>query len=123
MDHHSSGQLGCILAACRARPGADAANTSDNAKRAADRDGASEARRSRPFRYQFRLGDTEVDLLKALSLGSSYGVGSAWKMPLLENSRSASGVGNGSAEGRCTGGDGLPAPSKAAVTTVVLFRM
>ena len=34
-----------------------------------------------PSRYQFRLGDSEVDLLKALSLGSSYGVGSAWTMP------------------------------------------
>jgi hypothetical protein len=34
-----------------------------------------------PSRNQFRLGDGEVDLLEAFSLGSSYGVGSAWKMP------------------------------------------
>jgi hypothetical protein len=33
-----------------------------------------------PSRYQFRVGDGEVDLLKAF-LGGSYGVGSAWKMP------------------------------------------
>ena len=34
-----------------------------------------------PSRYQFRLGDGEVDLSEAFSLGGSYGVGSAWKMP------------------------------------------
>jgi hypothetical protein len=31
--------------------------------------------------YQFRLGDGEVDLLKAFSLVGSDGIGSAWKVP------------------------------------------
>jgi hypothetical protein len=31
--------------------------------------------------YQFRLGDDEVDLLKAFSLDGSDGIGSAWKVP------------------------------------------
>ncbi len=31
--------------------------------------------------YQFRLGDGEVDLLKAFSLDGSDGIGSAWKVP------------------------------------------
>jgi hypothetical protein len=31
--------------------------------------------------YQFRLGDGEVDLLKAFSLDGSDGVGNAWKVP------------------------------------------
>jgi len=33
------------------------------------------------LKYQFRLGDGEVDLLKAFSLDGSDGVGSAWKVP------------------------------------------
>ena len=32
-------------------------------------------------KYQFRLGDGEVDLMKALSLDGPDGVGSAWKVP------------------------------------------
>ena len=32
-------------------------------------------------RYQFRLGDGEIDLMKGFSLGGSDGIGSAWKMP------------------------------------------
>jgi hypothetical protein len=32
-------------------------------------------------KYQFRLGDGEVDLMKAFSLDGSDGVGSAWKVP------------------------------------------
>ncbi len=32
-------------------------------------------------KYHFRLGDGEVDLLKAFSLGGSDGVGSFWKVP------------------------------------------
>ena len=31
--------------------------------------------------HQFRLGDDEIDLLKASSLDGSDGVGSAWKVP------------------------------------------
>ena len=45
-------------------------------------------------KYHFRLGDGEVDLLKAFSLGGSDGVGFG-RCLLLENSRSASGIGNG----------------------------
>jgi hypothetical protein len=33
------------------------------------------------LKYQFRLGDGEVDLLKAFSLDGPDGVGSAWKVP------------------------------------------
>ena len=33
------------------------------------------------LKYQFRLGDGEVDLLKAFSLDGSDGVGSVWKVP------------------------------------------
>ena len=32
-------------------------------------------------RYQFWLGDGEVDLLKAFNLDGSDGIGSAWKVP------------------------------------------
>jgi hypothetical protein len=46
-------------------------------------------------KYQFRLGDGEVDLMKAFSLDGSDGVGSAGRCRLLENSRNASGIGNG----------------------------
>ena len=35
------------------------------------------------LKYQFRLGDGEVDLLKAFSLDGSDGVGSAWKVPSI----------------------------------------
>ncbi len=35
--------------------------------------------------HQFRLGDDEVDLLKAFSLIGSDGVGSAWKVPSVGN--------------------------------------
>ena len=31
--------------------------------------------------HQFRLGDGEIDLLKAFSLVGSDGIGSAWKVP------------------------------------------
>jgi len=46
-----------------------------------------------PSRYQFRLGDGEVDLSEAFSLGGSYGSVVLGRCPLLGNSRSASGVG------------------------------
>jgi hypothetical protein len=36
-------------------------------------------------KYQFRLGDGEVDLMKAFSLDGSDGVGSAWKVPSVGN--------------------------------------
>jgi hypothetical protein len=32
-------------------------------------------------KYQFRLRDGEVDLMKAFSLDGSDGIGSAWKLP------------------------------------------
>ena len=32
-------------------------------------------------KFHFRLGDGEVDLLKAFSLDGSDGIGSAWKVP------------------------------------------
>ena len=77
--------LGCfgrIVAACRTCPGADAAH---------DRRQRPTCRRSSPCglktvdpaasKYQFRLGDGEVDLLKAFSLDGSDGIGSAWKVP------------------------------------------
>jgi hypothetical protein len=79
MDHHSSGRFGRIVVACRRCQGADAANMSGNAQRAADEVRAAENRRS--SKYQLRLGDGEVDLLKAFSLDGSDGVGSAWKVP------------------------------------------
>jgi hypothetical protein len=96
MDHHSSVRFGCILAACRTCPGADAANTSGNAQPAAGQVRAAENRRSVALKYQFRLGDGEIDLLKAFSLDGSDGVGSAWKVPSV-GKWSASGIGNGTA--------------------------
>jgi hypothetical protein len=81
MDHHSSGQFGCNLAACRTCPGADATHTSGHAKRAQIETMPVKRGDPVPSRYQFRLGDGEVDLSEAFSLGGSYGVGSAWKMP------------------------------------------
>ena len=81
MDHHSSGRFGRIVAACRTCPGADAANTSGNAQRAADQVRAAETVDPVASKYQFRLGDGEVDLLKAFSLDGSDGVGSVWKVP------------------------------------------
>ena len=56
-------------------------NTSGNAQRAADQDGAADAVDPAASKYQFRLGDGEVDLLKAFSLDGSDGIGSAWKVP------------------------------------------
>ena len=45
-------------------------------------------------KHQFRLGDGEVDLLKAFGLYRSDGIGSALKAPLFEESERF-GIGNG----------------------------
>ena len=81
MDHHSSGRFGCILAGCRH------AQELIPATRAATSNvpQIKTVRLTRvdpvASKYQFRLGDGEVDLMKAFSLDGSDGIGSAWKLP------------------------------------------
>jgi hypothetical protein len=78
MDHHSSGRFGHIVAACRRLMPPTRAATPNVPQIKSVR-----LKRLDPVAstYQFRLGDGEVDLLKAFRLDGSDGVGSAWKVP------------------------------------------
>ena len=95
MDHHSAGRFARIVVACRRCPGADAPNTRSTPNVPQIKSVRLKTVDPIALKYQFRLGDGEVDLLKAFSLDGSDGVGSAGRCRLLENSRNASGIGNG----------------------------
>jgi hypothetical protein len=85
MDHRSSGRFARNVAAFRRCSGADAANTSGTPNVPQIKSRAAENRRAHRFEIQFRLGDCEVDLLKAFSLDGSDGIGSACKVPSVGN--------------------------------------
>ena len=81
MDHHSSGRFARIVAACRTCPGADAPTPAATPNVPQIKSVRLKSVDPVASKYQFRLGDGEVDLLKAFSLDGSDGVGSAWKVP------------------------------------------
>ena len=75
------GRFGHIVAACRRCPGADAPNTRSTPNVPQIKSVRLKTVDPIALKYQFRLGDGEVDLMKAFSLDGSDGVGSAWKVP------------------------------------------
>ena len=75
------GRFGHIVAACRRCSGADAATRAATPNVQQIKSGRLKTVDPVALKYQFRLGDGEVDLLKAFSLDGPDGVGSAWKVP------------------------------------------